>query len=201
MSITKEELEDFIFNKKLSYEEIGRMFNVSGSAIRKRARYIGIILPIRRKINPCETFNKNKTTNKEEKKCPICGRTFKEKPINKFCSKQCYLNNLKIKKEKRYKEYVLANGENMPQKANYNPRWIKNFLLKEQSNKCAICGIENTWNNKPLVFILDHIDGDAGNNRKNNFRLICSNCDSQLDTYKSKNKNGSRSYYRYKNKS
>lgn len=53
------------------------------------------------------------------------------------------------------------------------------------------------WNDKELIFILDHIDGDASNNKRNNFRLICPNCDSQLDTYKSKNKNGSRYYYRY----
>lgn len=55
----------------------------------------------------------------------------------------------------------------------------------------------NVWNNKELIFILDHIDGNASNNKRNNFRLICPNCDSQLDTYKSKNKNGSRYYYRY----
>ena len=54
-----------------------------------------------------------------------------------------------------------------------------------------------TWNNKELHFILDHIDGDATNNTRNNLRLICPNCDSQLDTYKSKNKCGERSYYRY----
>lgn len=44
---------------------------------------------------------------------------------------------------------------------------------------------------------MDHIDGNAANNFRNNYRAICSNCDSQLDTYKSKNKNGARSYYRY----
>lgn len=48
-----------------------------------------------------------------------------------------------------------------------------------------------------LVFIIDHIDGHASNNRRDNLRCICPNCDSQLDTYKSKNKCGERSYYRY----
>lgn len=42
------------------------------------------------------------------------------------------------------------------------------------------------------------IDGNASNNRRDNLRCICPNCDSQLDTYKSKNKNGARYYYRYK---
>ena len=56
--------------------------------------------------------------------------------------------------------------------------------------------MSNTWNNKPLVFILDHIDGNADNNYRNNLRLVCPNCDSQLDTYKSKNKNSARAKYR-----
>ena len=33
----KEELEDLILNKKLSYEEIGRIYKVTGTAIRKAA--------------------------------------------------------------------------------------------------------------------------------------------------------------------
>ena len=46
----------------------------------------------------------------------------------------------------------------------------------------------------PLHFILDHIDGDASNNFEFNLRLICPNCDSQLDTYKSRNKNSARTH-------
>ena len=69
---------------------------------------------------------------------------------------------------------------------------LKPHILKEQDNCCDICGVDNTWNGKPLNFVLDHIDGDAGNNLRINLRLICHNCDSQLDTYKSKNKNSAR---------
>ena len=50
--------------------------------------------------------------------------------------------------------------------------------------------------------ILDHIDGDASNNTRENFRCVCPNCDSQLDTYKSKNKNSARTNRaKYYNKS
>ena len=69
---------------------------------------------------------------------------------------------------------------------------IRNYIFLKQDGKCDICKISNIWNNKKLNFILDHIDGDASNNRENNLRLICSNCDCQLDTYKSKNKNSAR---------
>lgn len=72
----------------------------------------------------------------------------------------------------------------------------KKYFLEEQNHKCAICGCSDTWHGKQLIFILDHIDGNADNNNRNNLRLICPNCDSQLDTYKSKNKNSARKKYR-----
>lgn len=61
---------------------------------------------------------------------------------------------------------------------------------------CNNCGISNEWNGKTLNFILDHIDGNATNNFKDNLRLICPNCDSQLPTYKSRNKHSARDYRR-----
>ena len=56
--------------------------------------------------------------------------------------------------------------------------------------------MDDFWNGEHLNFILDHKDGDASNNYRNNLRLICPNCDSQLPTYKSRNKNSARVYRR-----
>ena len=71
---------------------------------------------------------------------------------------------------------------------------IRDYISSSQLNRCAICGMPAMWNGKELHFILDHIDGDASNNKRENLRLICPNCDSQLSTYKSRNKQSARTF-------
>lgn len=53
----KEELEQFILIENLSYEAIGRLYDVTGAAIKKAAKRLGIELPKRRIINSNENFS------------------------------------------------------------------------------------------------------------------------------------------------
>ena len=53
--------------------------------------------------------------------------------------------------------------------------------------KCAICGQEPFWNGKKLTLTLDHINGNNKDDRLENLRWICPNCDRQLDTFGAKN--------------
>lgn len=69
-------------------------------------------------------------------------------------------------------------------------------ILTEQAHKCKECGIPQMWNNKPLKFELDHIDGDRNNNERENLRFLCPNCHSQTDNYKvGNNKNPGKVVY------
>ena len=52
---------------------------------------------------------------------------------------------------------------------------------------CAICGQEPFWNNKPMILILDHINGKNKDDRLENLRWVCPNCNYQLETTNAKN--------------
>ena len=52
---------------------------------------------------------------------------------------------------------------------------------------CAICGQEPFWNGKPMILILDHINGKNHDDRLENLRWVCPNCNYQLDTTNARN--------------
>ena len=60
-------------------------------------------------------------------------------------------------------------------------RWYERGKYTEY--KCAICGLPAEWNGKPLVLTLDHINGNHRDDRLENLRWVCPNCDRQLPTY------------------
>jgi hypothetical protein len=181
----KDDLIRLIFTENKSYREIGRIYSVSDTYIKKIANKLGISLN-KRKTFP-EGYKPHNYGNIKKHNCKNCDKEFV--PYNKkhiFCSTICD-NEHKV--FKKYEDYI----ENQ-EKYCYDRemRFVKKHILNEQNNICDICDIKNMWNGKELIFVLDHIDGNSSNNMRNNLRLVCHNCDSQLDTYKSKNKNSAR---------
>ena len=125
MKYNKENLEELIINKQLSYLSIGKMFNVSGTAIKKAALKLGIILPKRRNINPKETFNKGiKRTKKRT--CLNCSKEFNEytQKYNKYCSIKC---QHEYRHKEKYK--LILNGDYSIMRANYSPIHFKEDIL------------------------------------------------------------------------
>jgi DNA-binding CsgD family transcriptional regulator len=153
-------------SKFLKLKDIAKKYNLSESTVKK--------------------YSLPKNKKRKNKKCNNC----KNETKNKFCSSEC---SYEYKHRKAYDNFLERNDEYCY--GNYTPKRFKDFFLDEQDNKCLICGIEPKWMGNYLTFVIDHIDGDASNNKRDNIRLICPNCDSQTDTFKSKNKNSTRRNY------
>ena len=50
-------------------------------------------------------------------------------------------------------------------------------------NECNICGQIPEWRGKRLAMVMDHINGERDDNRIENLRLLCPNCNSQQNTF------------------
>ena len=70
------------------------------------------------------------------------------------------------------------------------PKTTFNNFCTNQSEQTVVLGCYHGGQNG--IFVLDHIDGNSENNWRSNLRLVCPNCDSQLPTYKAKNKGSGR---------
>ena len=114
--------------------------------------------------------------------CLCCGQKIPEG--RKYCSLKCMSQH---QHELKMKEVEEKNG------VGCDIRRIKDYIIKIRGHKCEICG-NTEWMGKPIPLVLDHINGNGLDDRLDNLRIVCANCDAQLPTYKSKNKNGMRKY-------
>lgn len=73
--------------------------------------------------------------------------------------------------------------------SDYNRTNLKDRLYKEglKKRKCELCGQGEMWNGKKMSLILDHINGVYNDNRIENLRIVCPNCNATLDTHCGKN--------------
>ena len=181
----KNELERLIKYENLSYEEIGRKYGCSGSNIKKVAYRLGIELPIRRKVNETETFNRDKG---KFGICKNCGKEFKlyQGTSGKYCSQTCqreYEYEEWLKRWKSGLEDGVSGGYSVSKR-------IRRYLFEKFDSKCEKCGwgeINEYTGNVPLQ--IHHIDGNCLNNSEENLQLLCPNCHSLTENFGSRNIN------------
>jgi hypothetical protein len=120
------------------------------------------------------------------RECPGCARILTRASQKVFCSVKC----MQFERTRLMTETWLATGEAHP--GSHEGHYVREYIYRHQLGRCAICAVGREWNGRRLTFVLDHIDGDAANNCRANLRLICPNCDSQLPTFKMRNKGNGR---------
>lgn len=101
----------------------------------------------------------------------------------KFCNKDC---EKAFKKSTSWKGYLKLFEEG----ALHN-RWIIRRILLSRKPYCWSCGIA-WWRKKKLSLEVDHKNGNPGDDRPKNVRLVCPNCHSITKYYKGKNRGNGR---------
>jgi hypothetical protein len=85
-----------------------------------------------------------------------------------------------------------------------NSKYCSTSTLKERlyreglkNRKCELCGQNEMWMGNHISMILDHINGINNDNRLENLRIVCPNCNAGLSTHCGKNINKDNINYTY----
>lgn len=114
--------------------------------------------------------------------CLFCKKIFShlKNSLGMYCSSSC---SAKHKSNQRKEEWYQGNTNGLCRAV------IRKYLKEDRGNVCEIdgCGL-SSWMGKDIVLIVDHKNGNSGDDRPENVRLICPNCNSQTDTFSGRNK-------------
>jgi hypothetical protein len=125
------------------------------------------------------------------KECKNCGKEIPNR--NVYCNNQCQND---YENKQRLDEWMLGNNFTR-QGGTSVPQWMRKHLLEESNYKCSECGWgEINEFTKTVPLDIDHIDGDAYNNIKENLRVLCPNCHSLKKTFKNTGRRKSTRKYR-----
>jgi 5-methylcytosine-specific restriction endonuclease McrA len=120
--------------------------------------------------------------------CSNCSRTYKYSPSQRkglYCSNKCQQEYIY---EQNISNWLLKKITGK-QKDGRPSDFVRRYMLEETEHKCSECGWGKTNSVNGIVYLeIDHIDGSRENGYKENLRVLCPNCHTLTDTYKTLNK-------------
>lgn len=137
----KKDLESLILEQNKTYSYIGKLYGVSGTAIKKAAKRLGIILPRRRVINKNENFS-----HTGYKKNSLVNKVTDEEFVSIITSSKTWVE---IGEKLGYKNGVSSN------------------VKKSIESRCSMLGVELIIDNGENDNLLDVTKGELFSNRKN----------------------------------
>lgn len=121
--------------------------------------------------------------------CINCGKEIIAKGTKrKYCSHTCQNDYQQKEWEKKWISGEISG-------VSENDHWggipdrIRTYLFKKYESKCSRCGWAevNKYTGK-IPLEVEHMDGNASNNRPENLTLLCPNCHSLTSTYRGANR-------------
>jgi hypothetical protein len=81
-------------------------------------------------------------------------------------------------------------AEVLVERSTYQRSLLKERLFTEgvKARRCELCGQGETWHGRRMSLILDHVNGVHDDNRIENLRIVCANCNATLDTHCGRNR-------------
>lgn len=102
--------------------------------------------------------------------------------ISHFIKNYDRMKTIKIDGKKKLSDILVENS-------NFSRTHLKERLFEEKllENICCLCGQDENWKGLKISLILDHENGIHNDNRLENLRIVCPNCNAGLDTFAGKN--------------
>jgi len=190
----KEELVKKI-EEGFSIRELAKHFGRSFTSVRYWIKKYDLKTDGYKKVNNWDKDLLVKAVNKSECKSDVLRNlgiklnSGNFQTLDKYCKKYSidvsgieYKNNRgsKFLEEKTNEEILVKNST-------YSRGHLKNRLykygLKERKCEMPGCGQGEEWMGKKMSLILDHINGVNDDNRIENLRIVCPNCNATLKTH------------------
>lgn len=140
----------------------------------------------------CRATVTNRFRRKDRPLCLVCAHPTSRSGY-KYCSNRCQIDYQYLQFINKWK-----NGEADGNKGIYAKvlsSHLRRYLLKKYQYQCSVC----RWSKKhPITNMVplevDHIDGNADNNKEENLRLLCPNCHSLTPNFRNLNKGKGRAW-------